>query len=153
MTFNCHGPGQEWLVWWHFPLALQSDSSFGWINVSEFGFRSFIIFCLSKIIGKISILLLGGRKENKRRGQRGWEPWWAQVPWPRLLTMPRHIFPFLQELDYLLLPSSFWVIYAFLFSFVCFISLFLFSNLYLWGWARKWKEWNPKLPNSCLVKK
>lgn len=119
-----------------------SDSSLGWSGVSKSEFRSFIIFCLSRVIGKIASSLLGRRDRSERGGQREWEPWWACGSWPHLATFlsssRNQLGTFLSSSrSQLLLPSSFWVIYAFLFSFVHFISLFLFPNFSLWAWARK----------------
>ena len=49
--------------------AIVGDSSFGWSGVAKAEFRSFIIFCLSKVIGKIASSLPGRRNEREWEGR------------------------------------------------------------------------------------
>lgn len=100
--------------------GIVGDASFGWHGVSQSEFSSFIILCLSKVIGKIASSLPG------RREERAWEERAEKVGsvmggW--FLTTPQHISLFLQEPDNFSFPLSNLSLSL--------LSLVLFSNLSL----------------------
>ena len=128
--------------------AMVGHSSLGQSGVSKAEFLGALAgsVCPRSLVRLPVHSLAGKMKGSEKGGQRKWEPWCVCGSWPNLST-------FLSSLgNSLLLPSSFWAPYAFLFSFVHFISVPLLKSPPL-RWAGKCKKWNPKLPNDWLVKK
>lgn len=124
-TFDCSGGNRSGWSDGTRP-AIVGVSSFGWSGVAKAEFRSFIIFCLSKVIGKIASSLLG------RRNEREWEGRAEKVGalmgmW--FLTTPQHTLSSSRNLT--TSPLRF-LSNLCLSPFFCQFYLFLSLNLSLW---------------------
>ena len=136
MAVNCSGVGQEWLVWWYCPWHCKMGSSFGWIDVSKSKFKSLIVCCLPKIIGRTFSSLLGRGESVRGEGGKSGSlmgPGFLTTPGPflsssrNLVTSP---FPFLGDLC--------------LSPFLCVLYLTSFLLKSLLRMSNKMKETKPK---------